>query len=588
MNILQYLLIKKLHNLLTLGRGRPCPRFLFSLVLLALIYGCSKEEPHKFPSQKDPAPVAQTNSTNTLPEYLNITKEAGINFVHNNGAFGAKYLPESMGSGCAFLDYNNDGYQDIFLVNFKDWPDHKSKTSYPALYKNNGNGTFTDVTASAGFTSELYGFGVSAADYDNDGNVDIFVTCLDQDHLYHNNGNGTFTDVSDQSGIKDDEFGTSSTWFDYDKDGLLDLYVCNYVKWTKETDLFCTLDGVNKSYCTPESYPGTSPHLYRNEGDGKFSDVTKKAGLYDASSKALGVVAFDYDMDGWQDLFVANDTQPNKLYRNNKDGTFSDKAVLSGVAFSEAGVARAGMGVDAADFTNSGYPGIIVGNFSNEMIGLYHNEGTGLFIDEAPATAVGQDSILTLTFGTFFFDFDLDGKTDIFAANGHVHDDISKVQQTVTYAQSPHLFHNLGNHRFALVTKRVGGGLQKAIVARGAAYGDIDNDGDLDILISTNGGAAVLFRNEGTANNYLKLKLVGTKSNRDAIGARVVVHMSDKNKKWQQVKSGMSYCSQSELPLTFGLGRLTSVPKIEIFWPSGKTQLLQNVSAGKMLTVRED
>lgn len=550
------------------------------------MFGCGREEPRKNASQKDP--VAQTNPTSTLPEYVNITKQAGINFVHNNGAFGAKYLPESMGSGCAFLDYNNDGYQDMFLVNFKDWPDHKTKPSYPALYKNNGDGTFTDVTASSGLASELYGFGVSAADYDNDGNIDIFVSCLDQDRLYHNNGNGTFTDVSDKSGIKDDEFGTSSTWFDYDKDGLLDLYVCNYVKWTKETDLFCTLDGVNKSYCTPESYPGTSPHLYHNEGNGKFSDVTKKAGLYDASSKALGVVAFDYDMDGWPDLFVANDTQPNKLYRNNKDGTFSDKAVMSGVAFSEAGVARAGMGVDAADFTNSGYPGIIVGNFSNEMIGLYHNEGTGLFIDEAPATAVGQDSILTLTFGAFFFDFDLDGKTDIFAANGHVHDDISKVQQTVTYAQSPHLFHNLGNHRFELVTKRVGNSLQQAIVARGAAYGDIDNDGDPDILISTNGGAAVLFRNEGTANNYLKLKLVGTKSNRDAIGARVIVHLSDKNKEWQQVKSGMSYCSQSELPLTFGLGKIRSVPKIEIFWPSGKTQVLQNVSSNKILTIRED
>jgi enediyne biosynthesis protein E4 len=574
MNILRYPLIK---NHL---------KVFFFLALIVFASGCSKEEPPKNTSKQDPA--AQTNSGGTLPEYVNITKQAGINFMHDNGAFGAKYLPESMGSGCAFLDYNNDGYQDIFLVNFKDWPDHKSKTAYPALYKNNGNGTFTDVTASAGLASEIYGLGVSAADYDNDGNIDIFVSCLDQDRLYHNNGNGTFTDVAEKSGIKENEFGTSSTWFDYDKDGSLDLYVCNYVKWTKETDLFCTLDGVNKSYCTPESYPGTSPHLYHNEGNGKFSDVTHKAGLFDPTSKALGVVAFDYDMDGWPDLFVANDTQPNKLYRNNKDGTFSDKAVMSGVAFSEAGVARAGMGVDAADFTNSGYPGIIVGNFSNEMIGLYHNEGTGLFIDEAPATAVGQDSILTLTFGAFFFDFDLDGKTDIFAANGHLHDDISKVQQTVTYAQSPHLFHNLGNHRFALVTKRVGSSLQTPIVARGTAYGDVDNDGDPDILISTNGGAAVLFRNEGTVNHYLKLKLVGTKSNRDAIGARVVVHLSDKNKQWQQVKSGMSYCSQSELPLTFGLGKITTVPKVEIFWPSGRTQVLENVASGKILTVQED
>ncbi len=548
---------------------------------------CCNEEQRKNTPSTDPAAPSKNTQSAILPQYVNITKKAGISFVHNNAAFGAKYLPESMASGCAFLDYNNDGYQDIFLVNFKDWPERKRRASYPGLYKNNGDGTFSDVTNAAGLAYEMFGLGVASADYDNDGYMDIYVSCLDQDRLFRNNGSSTFTDVTEAAGIREKEFGTSSTWFDYDRDGFLDLYVCNYVKWTKETDLFCTLDGVNKSYCTPESYPGASPRLYHNNGNGKFNDVTEKAGLYDSTSKALGVVAFDYDMDGWSDLFVANDTQPNKLYRNNGNGTFSDKAVTSGIAFSETGVARAGMGVDAADYANSGHPGILVGNFSNEMIGLYHNEGTGLFIDEAPATAVGQDSLLTLTFGAFFFDFDLDGNFDIFAANGHVHDDISKVQQQVTYAQPPHLFHNLGNHRFVRVTGRVGNSLQMPVVARGAAYGDIDNDGDPDILMSTNGGPALLFRNEGAGNNYVKIKLVGTESNRDGIGSRVVVHLSNTIKQWQQVKSGASYCSQSELPLTFGLGKLSTVPKIEIYWPSGRTQILENVTANKILTVRE-
>ncbi|MGH9856227.1 MAG: FG-GAP repeat domain-containing protein, partial [Acidobacteriota bacterium] len=354
-------------------------------------------------------------------------------------------------------------------INSKDWPEQRKKPSYMALYRNNHNGTFTDVTKEAGLAVELFGFGTAIADFDNDSDSDIYVTALESDRLFENQGNGKFFDITQKAGLTDSDFGSSAAWLDYDKDGLLDLFVCNYVKWSIEKDLFCTLDGTNKSYCTPESYPGASSRLYRNRGDKTFEDVTKKAGLLDPTSKALGVVAFDYNMDGAMDLFVANDTEPNKLYQNNGNGTFTEKGVMSGVAFSEAGAARAGMGVDAADYDGSGYPSLLVGNFSNEMLALYHNEGTGLFVDEAPASAVGQASLLTLTFGAFFFDFDLDGKEDIFAANGHVHDDIETVQQQVKYAEPPHLFRNKGSKQFEVVTNKVGSDLSKPIVARGAA-----------------------------------------------------------------------------------------------------------------------
>ena len=326
--------------------------------------------------------------------------------------------------------------------------------------------------------------------------------------------------------MADAGFSTSALWFDYDNDGKLDLFVAHYVDWSIEKDLFCTLDGKSKSYCTPESYKGQSPTLYHNRGDGTFEDVTRRAGLYDPTSKGLGVAMLDFDGDGRMDLFVANDTQPNRLYRNKGDGTFADAAVAAGVAFSEAGVARAGMGVDAADYDDSGRPSLIIGNFSNEMMALYHNEGTGLFIDEAPRSAIGRASLLTLTFGCFFFDYDLDGRPDIFAANGHVADDIERVQSRVTYAQRPHLFHNLGRNAFEEATPQAGAALQAKLVGRGAAYADIDNDGDLDVLVTANNGPARLFRNDGgNRNNAIRIRTIGTRSNRDGIGARVEVSL---------------------------------------------------------------
>ncbi len=559
------------------------PQIKFLLLLLLLLPGC-REKAQENPS----APPPETTKTAPLnTRFTDITAQAGITFVHNNGAFGKKYLPESMGSGCAFLDYDNDGDQDILLINSADWPSQHKKTSVMSLYRNNSNGAFTDVTREIGLAMELYALGVAIADFDNDGDQDIFVTCLGQDKLFENNGKGAFTDISEKAGFKESDFGTSATWFDYDQDGLPDLFVCNYVKWSVETDLFCTLDGVNKSYCTPESYPGVSSRLYRNKGNRTFEDVTQKAGLFDATGKALGVIAFDYNMDGRTDLFVANDTQPNKLYHNNGNGTFSDKGVPSGVAFSEAGVARAGMGTDASDYDSSGYPSLLVGNFSNEMIGLYHNEGSGLFIDEAPASTVGQSSLLTLTFGAFFFDFDLDGNEDIFAANGHVHDDIQTVQPQIHYAQPPHLFRNMGGKQFEAVSKKVGPDFGKPIVARGAAYGDIDNDGDLDILMSVNGGPARLYRNDTTSSHYVRFKTAGTASNKDGIGARIKIHLPDGTHHWKAVKAGSSYCSQSELPVTFGLGSHKQVSQVEVFWPSGKVTRLQNVMANQAVLLLE-
>lgn len=549
----------------------------------------AKAAPTEQASAQPQAPVATEAPRYSGPiQFSDATAKAGIRFKHNSGAYGKHYLPETLGAGCAFLDYDNDGWQDILLVNSMNWPDHKGAKSFTALYHNNRNGTFTDVTKDAGLAVEMYGLGCAVADYDNDGQADIYITCLGANHLFHNTGNGKFVDVTAKAGVGDTGFSTSAAWVDYDKDGKLDLFVCNYVDWSLDKDLYCTLDGKNKSYCTPESYKGQSATLYHNRGDGSFEDVTERAGLKDPTCKSLGVALIDYDNDGWTDLFVANDTQPNKLYRNNGNGTFTDNAMTAGVAFSEDGRARAGMGVDAADYDGSGRQSLIIGNFSNEMMALYHNEGTGLFIDEAPTSTIGQASLLTLSFACFFFDYDLDGLPDIYAANGHVSDDISAVQPKVKYAEPPHLFRNLGKKKFEEATAKLGAALQQAIVGRGAAYGDFDNDGDLDLLLMSNNGAARLLRNDGgNQNNVLRLKMVGTNSNRDGIGAQVTMKLNEQVKLWSTVKTGSSYCSQSELPLTFGLGKAEKVASIEIKWPSGRTDTLADVNANQSIVVQE-
>jgi hypothetical protein len=520
--------------------------------------------------------------------FTDVTAQAGITFTHNNGAFGRKYLPETIGSGALFLDVDGDGWPDILLVNSKNWPGHPGPRSLPALYRNMHDGTFTDITKGSGLDVELYGIGAAAADFDNDGKVDVYITALGGNRLFRNLGGGKFADVTHQAGVADSGFSTSALWFDYDNDGKVDLFVTHYVAWSEATDLYCTIDGKNKSYCTPESYRGQSPSLFRNRGDGTFEDVTKKAGLYDTTSKGLGVAMLDFDGDGKMDLLVANDTEPNRLYRNKGNGTFEDVAVGAGVAFSEAGVARAGMGVDAADYDGSGRPSLLIGNFSNQMMALYHNEGRGLFIDDAPKGAVGRASLLTLTFGCFFFDYDLDGNPDIFAANGHVADDIERVQTRVTYAERPHLFHNLGRKLFEEATGQAGPALQRTMVARGAAYADYDHDGDLDILVTSNHGPARLLRNDGgNRNDVLRVRTVGTASNRDGIGARVDVTVHGGSHLWQIVKTGSSFASQSELAVTFGLGRANSADQVRVTWPSGRVDTLGVVQANQTIMVKE-
>ena len=530
--------------------------------------------------------LAATSIPPAEVKFTDVTAAAGVRFTHNSGRAGKKYLPETLGSGAAFFDADGDGWLDILLINGKDWTPGKHK-SLDALYRNNRNGTFTDITRGSGLDVPMYGMGVAIADYDNDGRNDVFITALEGDRLFHNEGGGKFRDVTQASGIHNASFGTSAAWLDYDRDGKVDLFIANYVQWTPKTDLWCSLDGSTKSYCTPESYRGTQSRLYRNLGGGKFEDVTQKAGLADPTSKSLGVTILDYNGDGWPDIFVANDTQPNKLYRNNGNGTFTEAGMTAGVAFGEDGVARGAMGADSADYDRSGRAHLLVGNFSNQMLGLYHNEGNGLFVDEAPSSTVGRASLLTLAFGVFFFDYDLDGYPDIFAANGHIEEEIGRVQPKVRYKEPPLLFRNLGGGKFDNVTSRMGAGFNRPIVARGAAYGDYDRDGDLDLLITTNEGPAYLFRNDGgNRNHWLSVKAVGTKSNRSGIGAVIRIE-SPSGKQWSMVRSGSSYCSQSDLAITFGLGRDTAVTALEIDWPSGVKQKLNHVKANQFLTVQE-
>jgi hypothetical protein len=536
------------------------------------------------------APAPQTSRPSGPVQFVDVTSQAGIHFKYNSGAFGKKYLPETMGPGVCAIDFDNDGWQDILLVNSMDWPGHKAGKSFPALYHNNKNGTFTDVTRQAGLALEIYGLGCTVGDYDNDGYDDIYISAVGNGHLFHNLHNGKFVDVTTKAGVASPGFGVSAAWVDYDNDGKLDLFVAHYVKWSIATDQYCSLTGKGKSYCTPGTYNGESSMLFHNKGDGTFENVTKHAGLLDNTSKALGVALIDFDNDGWMDLLVTNDTQPNKLYHNNHNGTFTDEGVPAGIAFGEAGTARAGMGTDVADYDNSGQQSLVIGDFSNEGMALYHNDGSGLFTDEAPRTGVSRMTLQSLTFGVLFFDYDLDGRADILAVNGHVADDISQLQPTIKYAQPQQVFHNEGNNKFEDATSKLGSALQHPIVGRGAAYLDYDNDGDLDLVIMDNRGSARLLRNEnGNQNDVVRIKTVGTKSNRDGIGAKLTVKTNAGERHFAMVKTGSSYLSQSELPLTFGLGKPGVVKSVtvEIVWPSGHKDSISSVRPNQFVTVQE-
>ena len=514
--------------------------------------------------------------------FTDVTAASGLQFRHNAGRYGGKLLPETMGSGCAFIDYDADGWPDVLLVNGMDWPGHKRQRSTLKLYRNNRNGTFTDVTHAAGLDVEMYGMGVAVGDYNNDGFADILITCVGQNRLFRNTGKGTFVDATQASGLGGrSAFSTSALWFDFDRDGLLDLFVCNYVKWTPDHDVFCSLDGRNKSYCTPEAYRGDTCWLFHNRGNGTFEDVTAKCGIFDTSSKSLGVTMIDGDIDGWPDLFVANDTQPNKLYRNLRNGMFKDVAVEAGLAFSGEGKARAGMGADTADFENSGVPGLAITNFDNEMIGLYRPLGRGLFEDIAVKAGVGAPSRNSLGFGLSFADFDLDGDLDLVVANGHIDETVRNIRGNVGYAQPPHLFINQGNGVFRDSAADAGREFAQPRVGRGLACADFDRDGDVDVLVTTNNGPAVLFRNDqSSGNRFVRFRLTGTTSNRDAIGATIRVFHGGTSQS-RLVKSGSSYLSQSELPVTFGVGARDRLDRVVVSWPNGRTEEFRNVATGK-------
>ena len=518
--------------------------------------------------------------------FVDVTATSGVTFVHETGAFGQKWLPETMGAGVVVFDYNGDDQQDLLFLNGRAFPGKKGRAATQALYRNRGGMKFTDATREAGLDISAYCLAGAAADLDNDGDADLYLSCLGTDYLLRNE-DGKFTDVSTSAGLsRDYEFGASVALFDADKDGWLDILATRYVTWTAETDIRCSLDGVNKSYCTPESYPGASPRYYRNKGDGSFEDRTKTAGVLAPNAKSLGVAVIDLDGDGWLDAAIANDTQPNLLLHNQGDGTFEEIGVLSGMAFSETGVARGGMGIDAADYDRSGRPSLVIGNFANEMTALYRNEGNFLFVDVAPPARIGRPTLFSLTFAAFFFDYDLDGWLDLLFGNGHLDPEIETVQPNVRYAQPTQLFRNVGG-RFEDVTASAGGDLATPRVARGAAHADLDGDGDHDLVLTTNGGPAAVFENRAASGHWLGVDLEGTAGNRDGIGAVVEIKTGDVTQSWL-VRTGGSYMSQSQLYPTFGLGEATRVDEVVVRWPSGTVQRRANVAPDQRIEIVEE
>jgi hypothetical protein len=518
--------------------------------------------------------------------FTDVTARAGITFAHYNGAAGDKWYPELFGGGVAVLDVDADAWPDLLFVNGKDWRAGGRRARH-GLFRNNRDGTFRDISAASGLdAADIYGLGATVADYDNDGRDDVFVTSVDGGRLFRNMGGGRFTDVTGQSGIVNREFSVSAAWLDYDRDGLVDLFIGNYVQWSPATEVVCAQDGV-RGYCGPDSYKPRAPKLYRNRGSGRFEDVTARAGLDTATDKAMGVAVLDYNTDGWPDLFVGSDRVPARLYRNDGRGRFVDEALRAGVALSENGVARANMGVDAADYDRSGRPHLLVGNFINEMLGLYHNDDGTTFVDVAPRSEVGRASLLSVTWAVFFFDYDLDGFLDIFAANGGT-DESQAMDARARLSQPPLLLRNRGTGSFENVTGTLGAAFNRPIMGRGAAHADFDGDGDVDIVVATLNGPALLFRNDGaTRSNWLRVRTSGSRSNRNGIGAVVRV-TSASGTQSQTVRSGSSYASQSELALTFGLGRDPRVTALEVRWPSGKTQALGDLAPNQVVAIDEE
>ena len=524
-------------------------------------------------------------------KYVDVASKVGIRFQHENAASTEKYLIETMGSGCGWIDYDQNGLLDLYLVNggiTKLYQPSRAPTG--ALYRNNGDGTFTDVTAKAGVGAEgLFGMGVAIGDYDNDGYPDLLVLGYGACILYHNNGDGTFTDVTEKAGVANlGKWASSAAWFDYDNDGKLDLIVANYVDWSPERNLWCGDRGPGmRSYCHPDVYHGQPPTLFHNNGDGTFTDISIRSRIGLKGGNGLGVVTFDYDNDGWQDIFIANDHMPNSLFHNNRDGTFEEVGYAAGVAVGMDGQFEAGMGTDAADTTGNGRLNLIVTHLDQQLARLYENQGDASFEDATFRSKLSYSTFHASGFGTRFLDYDNDGARDLFMANGHVLDNIEKYRSDVRYAEPKMMFRNIGNGIFTNVSDTLGTDFQMPFVSRGAAVADFDNDGDLDILVSNNGQAPQLLRNDGgNQNHWLQLFLIGTKSNRDAVGARVKVIAGDLTL-YEQRKGGMSYQSAQDPRLHFGLGQRNNVDSAEIAWPSGEITRLGHLKVDRIVSVQE-
>ncbi len=526
-------------------------------------------------------------------QFTDVAKEAGITLLNINGEETKDYIIEVNGNGAAFFDYDNDGDLDLLLVNGSTREKIKhGGDPIAAFYQNNGKGKFSEVTAQSGIDKKGWGVGGCVADYDNDGFQDVYLTAFGPNIMYRNNGNGTFTDVTEQGGVGDTHWGTNCAFGDYDRDGYVDLYVANYLTFDEEKipkrgeSSLCNFKGM-VVFCGPQGLPGEVDVLYRNNGNGKFTDVTAKAGIHGPGYYGFGVIFSDLDNDGWLDIYVANDSTPNFLFRNQRDGTFSEVGLFAGVALNEEGQEQAGMGVDVGDYNNDGYFDIFVTNFSHDSNTLYRNNGGGIFSDVTFMAGLGEPSLPYLGWGTGFVDLDNDGLLDIFVANGHVSPEIDQSALGSKYFERKQLFRNLGNGQFREVTKEMGESLLVEKSSRGTAFGDYDNDGDLDILIINLNDCPTLLRNDSNnGNHWITLKLVGGKSNRDAIGSRITLE-AGKRKQIAEVRSGGSYLSHNDSRIHFGLGDTTTVKRLEVRWPSDVVETFENLQVDQFLMIRE-